>query len=138
MSEQVGCSKVINTAVSTAISIVNMSDDKHIHAMAAHIADTLIALTNEKMRSLRMDQDKYLNMTPEEKAKEQFKQSNSKPAPACDGPVSRPTIDDEEMLARAMKKAVEVGIFPKHSVDTETYLNHWAGMKEVLKAALAD
>lgn len=47
-------------------------------------------------------------------------------------------IDDEEMLARAMKKAVEVGIFPKHEVDTETYLKHWAGMKAVLQAAVGN
>ena len=47
-----------------------------------------------------------------------------------------PTIDNEEMLIRAMKKAVEVGIFPKHPVDSETYLKHWAGMQEVLKAAM--
>ena len=42
----------------------------------------------------------------------------------------------EEMLTAAMRKGVEVGIFPKHGVDTETYLKHWDGMKKVLETAL--
>lgn len=47
-------------------------------------------------------------------------------------------VVDEEMLARAMKKAVEVGIFPKHPVDTETYLKHWDGMKAVLQTVVGN
>lgn len=43
----------------------------------------------------------------------------------------------EEMLTAAMRKGVEVGIFPKHGVDTETYLKHWDGMRKVLETALA-
>lgn len=38
-----------------------------------------------------------------------------------------------EKLNIAIKKAVEIGIFPKY-VDQETYLKHRDGMKEVLKA----
>lgn len=41
----------------------------------------------------------------------------------------------QEMLNAAMKKAIKVGIFPKYA-DMETYLKHWEGMEEVLKAAL--
>lgn len=41
----------------------------------------------------------------------------------------------EEMLAAAMKKAVESGVLPKH-VDETTYLKNWAGMKQALQAAL--
>ena len=37
---------VINLCANTAVNIVNMSDDKHINEMAAHIADQLISLTN--------------------------------------------------------------------------------------------
>lgn len=37
--------EVINTAIGTAVSIVNMSDDENIEKMAVNIADTLIALT---------------------------------------------------------------------------------------------
>lgn len=40
-----------------------------------------------------------------------------------------------EMLEAAMKKAVELGIFPKFS-DQDTYLKHWAAMKETLQAAM--
>jgi len=36
----------INMAINTAINILNMSDDKHIQEMAAHIADQLISLTD--------------------------------------------------------------------------------------------
>lgn len=41
----------------------------------------------------------------------------------------------EEMLAAAMKKAVESGLLPKHA-DSETYLKKWDGMKQCLQAAL--
>jgi len=41
----------------------------------------------------------------------------------------------QEMLNAAMKKAVELGIFPKHG-DEQTYLRHWESMKQVLEAAL--
>ena len=44
----------------------------------------------------------------------------------------------QDMLIRAMKKAVKVGVLPKHPVDEETYLKHWSGMKKVLEAALND
>lgn len=40
-----------------------------------------------------------------------------------------------EMSLRAMKKAVELGVFPKH-VDQETYLKTWSAMREILSAAL--
>ncbi len=41
----------------------------------------------------------------------------------------------QEMLNAAMKKAVETKILQK-SVDEETYLRNWDGMKKVLEAAL--
>ena len=41
----------------------------------------------------------------------------------------------EEMLDRAMKAAVRVGVFPAHA-DYETYLHRWQQMEEILKAAL--
>lgn len=41
----------------------------------------------------------------------------------------------DEMLAAAMKKAVEAGLFPKQA-DQETYLKNWAGMRQALQAAL--
>ena len=41
----------------------------------------------------------------------------------CSAGSVAPAVDDE-MLVRAMKKAVEVGICPKHAVDGETYLKH--------------
>ena len=52
--------------------------------------------------------------------------------------IPRTVEVSEDMLIRAMKKAVEVGVLPKHPVDEETYLKHWSGMKEVLLAALND
>ena len=36
-----------------------------------------------------------------------------------------------EMLAIAVKKAVELGLFPKHS-DERGYLKYWDGMRQVL------
>lgn len=42
----------------------------------------------------------------------------------------------QEMLNLAMKKAVNLGIFPKHPVSEETYLKHWKQMEDVLIAAL--
>lgn len=42
----------------------------------------------------------------------------------------------QDMLIKAMKKAVEVGILPKFPVDEETYLKHWNGMKSVLEQVL--
>jgi hypothetical protein len=44
------------------------------------------------------------------------------------------TVTDE-MLEAAMKKAVELEVFPKGPVDEATYLRHWASMKAVLQAA---
>lgn len=41
----------------------------------------------------------------------------------------------DEMLAAAMKKAVETGVLPK-IVDDATYLKNWQGMKQALQAAL--
>lgn len=41
----------------------------------------------------------------------------------------------EQMLAAAMKKAVESGMLAKH-VDEATYLKNWSGMKQALQAAL--
>jgi len=35
----------LQIAISTAIGIVNMSDDEHVQEMAAHIADQLISIT---------------------------------------------------------------------------------------------
>ncbi len=40
-----------------------------------------------------------------------------------------------EMLEKAVKKAVELGLFPKHS-DEQTYMKIWDGMREVLDAAI--
>jgi transcription elongation factor len=37
---------VINTAIGTAVSIVNMTDDETVQVMAANVADSLISLTN--------------------------------------------------------------------------------------------
>ena len=42
---------------------------------------------------------------------------------------------DDKMLQKAIIEAVRQGIFPK-TVDLETYVDHWQGMKEVLRAAL--
>lgn len=50
--------------------------------------------------------------------------------------VSCPAVDSE-MLTRAMKKAVEVGLIPKLA-DEETYLKNWNGMMEVLHAAVGN
>lgn len=41
----------------------------------------------------------------------------------------------EKMLTRAMRKAVELGIFPKEA-DDETYLKNWTAMETILRAAL--
>jgi len=41
----------------------------------------------------------------------------------------------EAMLAAAMKKAVELGIVPRH-LDSESYLKTWSAMKACLQAAL--
>ncbi len=38
-----------------------------------------------------------------------------------------------EMLTIAMKKAVELGIFPKYA-SQEDYVKHWESMKKVLEA----
>lgn len=40
-----------------------------------------------------------------------------------------------DMLTAAMKKAVELGIFPQYAID-EQYLKNWSNMREVLAAAL--
>ena len=42
----------------------------------------------------------------------------------------------QEMLAQAIKKAVEVGLIPKNEVDTDTYIKIWDAMKAVLDAAI--
>ena len=42
----------------------------------------------------------------------------------------------QEMLNAAMKKAVELGVFPKHA-GADDYLKHWDAMKACLEAALA-
>lgn len=42
--------------------------------------------------------------------------------------------DDDAMLHAAMKKAVEIGVMPKHS-DDESYLKNWAKMSEIISAA---
>lgn len=52
--------------------------------------------------------------------------------------IERARSVDEDMLIRAVKEAVKVGILPKHGVSEETYLKHWSGMKKVLEAALND
>lgn len=41
---------------------------------------------------------------------------------------------NDAMLIRAMKKAVELGVFPKH-VDEATYLRNWSALKEILEEA---
>ncbi|MFP3637775.1 hypothetical protein [Paraburkholderia sp. SIMBA_054] len=41
----------------------------------------------------------------------------------------------EAMLTAAMKKGVEVGLFPK-TIDCESYLKNWASVRAVLEAAL--
>jgi hypothetical protein len=38
----------------------------------------------------------------------------------------------QDILIKAMKKAVDVGIFPDVPVDLETYVNNWNRMKAVL------
>lgn len=45
-------------------------------------------------------------------------------------------VVDYEMLTKAVKKAVEVGLFPKQQVDADTYLKHWNGMNEVLHTVI--
>ena len=42
-----------------------------------------------------------------------------------------------EMLTAAMKKAVELKVFPKH-VDEETYLKSWENMRAILIAAIKE
>ncbi len=41
----------------------------------------------------------------------------------------------EKMLIAAIKKAVNLGLFPNF-MTTEEYTQYWDGMKEVLKVAL--
>lgn len=41
----------------------------------------------------------------------------------------------DEMLAAAMKKAVELGVVPKHG-DTDIYTKNWDAMKQILEAAI--
>ena len=41
----------------------------------------------------------------------------------------------DEMLAAAMKTAVEFGLVPKH-LESDAYLKTWAAMKACLQAAL--
>jgi hypothetical protein len=41
----------------------------------------------------------------------------------------------QDLLAKAMKKAVEVELFPKYAGE-EAYLKHWNGMKAVLEHVL--
>ena len=48
-------------------------------------------------------------------------------------------ITEEEfrsMLITAMKKAVAVGLFPKHPVSEDSYLTHWRQMEDVLRVAV--
>jgi hypothetical protein len=41
-----------------------------------------------------------------------------------------------EMLAQAIKKAVEVGLIPNMEVDIDTYMKIWDAMKAILEAAI--
>jgi hypothetical protein len=41
----------------------------------------------------------------------------------------------DAMLQAAMKKAVELSLFPAHA-DTDTYVKQWDGMKAILQASL--
>lgn len=43
----------------------------------------------------------------------------------------------DRQLRVAMKKAVQLGIFPKHT-DAETYLKNWAAMEQLLSYILND
>jgi hypothetical protein len=54
----------------------------------------------------------------------------------CNVGLDAPAVD-EEMLTRAMNKAVEVGLIPKWA-DEELYLKNWDGMKNVLQAAVGN
>lgn len=46
-------------------------------------------------------------------------------------------IVSNEMLHAAVKKACELGLFPRGEVDTNTYTKHWDGMKQCIQAALS-
>lgn len=39
--------KIITVAIATAIAIINMTDDKHVQVMAAHMAETLATITED-------------------------------------------------------------------------------------------
>jgi hypothetical protein len=54
----------------------------------------------------------------------------------CNVGLDAPVVD-EEMLIRAMRKAVDVGLIPKWA-DEELYLKNWDGMKKVLQAAVGN
>lgn len=41
----------------------------------------------------------------------------------------------QEILNRAMKKAVELGVFPEY-IDEERYLENWSAMEQILEAAI--
>lgn len=41
----------------------------------------------------------------------------------------------EEMLHSAVKKAVELGLIPKHS-DMDNYIKYWDIIKQILQSAL--
>jgi hypothetical protein len=42
----------------------------------------------------------------------------------------------EQMLAAAVKKAVDLKIIPSHFIDESEYLRHWANIKAIVQAAL--
>lgn len=51
---------------------------------------------------------------------------------SCD--TAEPIVSDK-MLATAMKKAVELGVFPKYTGERQ-YIENWENMQNILEAAL--
>jgi len=45
-------------------------------------------------------------------------------------------VASDQMLHAAVKKACELGIFPRGDVDVDAYIKYWDGMKQCIQAAL--
>ena len=54
----------------------------------------------------------------------------------CNVGLVAPVVDDE-MLVRALRKAIEVGLLPAYG-SQDHYLKNWDRMKEVLQAAVGN
>ncbi len=54
----------------------------------------------------------------------------------CSVGLVAPVVDDE-MLVRALRKAIEVGLLPAYG-SQDQYLKNWDRMKEVLQAAVGN